>query len=144
MRIKFNQIYAEVGVNYNITNAVLNPLEEMLNSLDKKIQHYEKLFSGSDYTVVFIISATAKNEELVVKGPTTLSKKKKVEFVIFLPYKKIESFIDEITYILGHVCNGICEVLAKYKTDTEEVKEIFEEMKALILRDPERYKVWIK
>ncbi|ALB53205.1 hypothetical protein AB8W28_15055 [Cronobacter universalis] len=144
MRIKFNQIYAEVGVNYNITNAVLNPLEEMLNSLNKKIQHYEKLFSGSDYTVVFIISATAKNEELVVKGPTTLSKKKKVEFVIFLPYKKIESFIDEITYILGHVCNGICEVLAKYKTDTEEVKEIFEEMKALILRDPERYKVWIK
>ncbi|ELY3469367.1 hypothetical protein SMX26_004015 [Cronobacter universalis] len=144
MRIKFNQIYAEVGVNYNITNAVLNPLEEMLNALDKKTQHYEKLFSGSDYTVVFIISATAKNEELVVKGPTTLSKKKKVEFVIFLPYKKIESFIDEITYILGHVCNGICEVLAKYKTDTEEVKEIFEEMKALILRDPERYKVWIK
>ncbi|CCK16773.1 hypothetical protein BN136_2783 [Cronobacter universalis NCTC 9529] len=67
-----------------------------------------------------------------------------MEFVIFLPYKKIESFIDEITYILGHVCNGICEVLAKYKTDTEEVKEIFEEMKALILRDPERYKVWIK
>ncbi|ELY3838985.1 hypothetical protein SMX93_004351 [Cronobacter turicensis] len=144
MRIKFNQIYAEVGVNYNITNAVLNPLEEMLNSLDKKIQHYEKLFSGSDYTVVFIISATAKNEELVVKGPTTLSKKKKVEFVIFLPYKKIESFIDEITYILGHVCNGICEVLAKYKADTEEVKEIFEEMKALILKEPERYKVWIK
>ncbi|MDI7419840.1 hypothetical protein [Cronobacter turicensis] len=144
MRIKFNQIYAEVGVNYNITNAVLNPLEEMLDSLDKKIQHYEKLFSGSDYTVVFIISATAKNEELVVKGPTTLSKKKKVEFVIFLPYKKIESFIDEITYILGHVCNGICEVLEKYKTDTEEVKEIFEEMKALILKEPERYKVWIK
>ncbi|WP_105634586.1 hypothetical protein, partial [Cronobacter dublinensis] len=142
MRIKFNQIYAEVGVNYSITNAVLNPLEEMLNSLDKKIQHYEKLFSGSDYTVVFIISATAKNEELTVKGPTTLSKKKKVEFVIFVPYKKIESFIDEITYILDHVCNGICEVLEKYKTDTEEVRDIFEQMKLSISKDPEKYKIW--
>ncbi|EKK4083556.1 hypothetical protein ACU9D5_004043 [Cronobacter dublinensis] len=144
MRIKFNQIYAEVGVNYSITNAVLNPLEEMLDSLDKKIQHYEKLFSGSDYTVIFIISATSKNDELIVKGPTTLSKQKKVEFVIFVPYKKIESFIDEMTYILDHVCNGICEVLGKYKIDTEEVRDAFEQMKLSISKDPEKYKVWIK
>ncbi|ECA8972390.1 hypothetical protein ETB55_19010 [Salmonella enterica subsp. enterica serovar Omuna] len=144
MKIKFNQIYAEVGANYSITNAVLNPFEDMLNSLNKKISHYEDLFKTDDYTIFFIISATTKNEDLVVKGPTTLSKKKKVEFVFFIPHKKYDSFKKEIFYIIDYIEKGIIFVFDKYKTDSSDIRGIVDKMKALISKEPEKYQQWIK
>ncbi|MCX8714604.1 hypothetical protein J3U51_06265, partial [Gilliamella sp. B3781] len=75
MKIDFLQLYAEVGVCYEITDAVLNPLIENLNELNKTLPHYDKLFKTTDYELVFTISATQEHKNLVY-GPTTSSKNK--------------------------------------------------------------------
>lgn len=122
MNIQFSQIYAEVNTSYDITNTILAPLRNYLNGLDKNINHYEKLFLTDDYSVIFIILATRKNNEIIVKDPTPLSKKKQVEFVIFVPYKEISSFTDQMSYILDCIAEGIIFVFDKYKTDPSGVK----------------------
>ncbi|MDN7225418.1 hypothetical protein QZL56_19505 [Providencia stuartii] len=143
MKILFSQIYAEIDTSYDITNSVLIPLKNNLDALDKNIIHYEKLFKTNDYSVVFIITSTRGNSPLV-KGPTTLSKKKKVEFVIFIPYKESTSFTERICHAIDYIEKGIIFVFDKYKSDSSGVKEVFEELKALIINDPEKYQQWIK
>ncbi|WP_175691756.1 hypothetical protein [Burkholderia anthina] len=100
MEIGFGQIYPEVGAFFDFTNTVLVELNEGINSLKISFAHYIKLFSSDEFSVVFIISATKKSDALSVKGPTTLMKKKRVEFVLHIPYRKFESFSDQMDYAL--------------------------------------------
>ncbi|CNC63846.1 Uncharacterised protein [Yersinia pseudotuberculosis] len=143
MNIQFSQIYAEVDTSYDITNTVLTPLRHYLVMLNKNIMHYNKLFNADDYSIVFIISATRNDKELV-KGPTTLSKKKKVEFVIFIPYKELKTFAEQMSYVLDYIAEGIIFVFNKYKTDPSGVKEAVEEVKKMIMDDPDKYQKWTK
>lgn len=143
MNIQFSQIYAEVNTSYDITNTVLIPLTNRLDSLNKGIIHYENLFHSIDYSIVFIISATRQDKELV-KGPTTCSKKKKTEFVIYVPYKEFKEFTEQIYYILDYIAEGIIFVFNKYKTDSSGIKDAVEEVKVLIANSPEKYQKWTK
>lgn len=143
MKIDFLFLWAEVGVYYEITNTVLNPLRKNLNELNKTLPHYNKLFKTIDYDLVFTISATQNNKDLV-KGPLTLSKRKEVHFSIFIPYKIFNSFTQQMFYILDTIAEGIIFVFIKYKTDPSGIKEVFETLKTLIAKDPERYQKWLK
>ncbi|MCX8712213.1 hypothetical protein J3U57_06630 [Gilliamella sp. B3464] len=143
MKIDFLQLYAEVGVCYEITDAVLNPLIENLNELNKTLPHYDKLFKTTDYELVFTISATQEHKNLVY-GPTTSSKNKVVYFTIFIPYKTFSCYKQQMFYVLDTLAEGIIFVFNKYKTDPLGIKEVFETLKTLIAKDPERYQKWLK
>ncbi|MCX8642572.1 hypothetical protein J3U65_01515 [Gilliamella sp. B3791] len=143
MKIDFLQLYAEVGVCYEITDAVLNPLIENLNELNKTLPHYDKLFKTTDYELVFTISATQEHKNLVY-GPTTSSKNKVVYFTIFIPYKTFSCYKQQMFYVLDTLAEGMIFVFNKYKTDPLGIKEVFETLKTLIAKDPERYQKWLK
>ena len=143
MKINFPLLWAEVGVRYEITNTVLNPLIENLNALNKTLPHYDKLFKTTDYDLFFIISATQEYKDLV-KGPLASSKRKVVNFSIFIPYKTFSCYKQQMFYVLDTLAEGIIFVFNKYKTDPLGIKEVFETLKTLIAKDPERYQKWLK
>ncbi|MCX8729217.1 hypothetical protein J3U66_02355 [Gilliamella sp. B2969] len=143
MKINFPLLWAEVGVRYEITNTVLNPLIENLNALNKTLPHYDKLFKTTDYDLFFIISATQEYKDLV-KGPLASSKRKVVNFSIFIPYKTFSCYKQQMFYVLDTLAEGMIFVFNKYKTDPLGIKEVFETLKTLIAKDPERYQKWLK
>ncbi|WP_249744642.1 hypothetical protein [Burkholderia pyrrocinia] len=144
MKISFGQIYPEVGVSFDFTNTVLAELNEGINSLEGSFAHYVKLFSGDDFSVVFIISATKKSDILSVKGPTTLAKKKRVEFVLHIPYKQFESFLDQMDYALNFIECGVKSTFDRYNSDSSGVAEMVSRTKDAIRADPDKYMKWIK
>ncbi|OCL28719.1 hypothetical protein [Gilliamella sp. wkB171] len=143
MKIDFLFLWAEVGVYYEITNTVLNPLVENLNKLNKTLPHYDKLFKTTDYDLFFTISATQENKNLVY-GPLASSKRKVVHFSIFIPYKTFSCHTQQMFYILDTIAEGIIFVFNKYKVDPSGINEAFETLKTLIAKDPERYQKWLK
>ena len=143
MKINFPLLWAEVGVRYEITNTVLNPLIENLNALNKTLPHYDKLFKTTDYDLFFTISATQEYKDLV-KGPLASSKRKVVNFSIFIPYKTFSCYKQQMFYVLDTLAEGMIFVFNKYKVDPSGIKEVFETLKTLIAKDPERYQKWLK
>ncbi|MCX8642525.1 hypothetical protein J3U65_01760 [Gilliamella sp. B3791] len=143
MKIDFLFLWAEVGVCYEITNTVLNPWRSNLNKLNKTLPHYDKLFKTTDYELVFTISATQEHKNLVY-GPTTSSKNKVVYFTIFIPYKTFNCYTQQMFYVLDTIAEGIIFVFNKYKVDPSGIKDVFETLKTLIAKDPERYQKWLK
>lgn len=143
MKFHFALIYPEVKTSYDITNTVLDPLRDYLEGLNKSIAHYDKLFKINDYCLDLYISATRKQMDFV-KGPITLSKRKRVEFVIFIPYKKFDSYTKTMCYVLDNIAQGIIFIFNKYKTDSTGVQEVTDKLKALIVSDPEKYRKWTK
>ncbi|OCL22683.1 hypothetical protein [Gilliamella sp. wkB171] len=143
MKIDFLLLWAEVGIRYEITNTVLNPLIKNLNKLNKTLPHYDKLFKTTDYDLVFTISATQEHKNLVY-GPLTLSKRKEVHFSIFIPYKTFSCYTQQMFYVLDTIAEGIIFVFNKYKVDPSGINEVFETLKTLIAKDPERYQKWLK
>ncbi|EBP9775095.1 hypothetical protein AH835_21380 [Salmonella enterica] len=145
MNIYFSQIYLEgEDTTFPITNTLIHLLSHQLDSLDKKIKHYEKLFKGDNYSITFVISATRKDDKLNIKGPTTKSKDKETYFSLFIPYKDIDSVTDKIMYALNYIEEGVIFVFNKYKTDSSGVKEAMESVKKIFMDDPEKYQKWEK
>ncbi|MGE9549454.1 hypothetical protein [Snodgrassella sp. CS2] len=143
MKIDFLFLWAEVGVYYEITNTVLNPWRSNLNKLNKTLPHYDKLFKTTDYELVFTISATQEHKNLVY-GPLASSKRKVVHFSIFIPYKTFNCYTQQMFYVLDTIAEGIIFVFNKYKVDPLGIKEVFETLKTLIAKDPDRYQKWLK
>lgn len=144
MKVSFSQIYPEIDTSFDMTNTILKELSGEINDLNIVFEHYKKLFNTDDFFIVFIISATRKNPELVVKGPTTLPKKKKAEFVFHIPYRETTSFHEKIEYVLPFIENGIRFVFEKYKADSYKIKDAVNAVGALINADPEKYSKWTK
>ncbi|MGS0897314.1 hypothetical protein ACVBGC_33055 [Burkholderia stagnalis] len=144
MKISFGQIYPEVGASFDFTNTILIELSEGLNGLGGSFFHYEKLFSGDDFSVVFIISATKESEKFFVKGPTTLAKRRRVEFVFHIPYKEFDKFSDQMDYAFDFIGGGIKSVFDKYNKESNDVAGAISKIKGAIHEDPDRYMKWTK
>jgi len=142
MKIEYMFLNQEPGVRYSMTDSVLDPLEEVLFNLDKRLAHFDKLWKGDDYRLVFTIGATTKNDVIKFYGPLTLSKSRAVHFSIFIPYKTFPDYKSEIYYILDCLKEGIFFVFNKYKTDPSGVEEAIQKVKDLIATDPEKYRKW--
>lgn len=139
MNIEFGQIYVELNTDFDLPSFLLKKLREELDSLGKDISHFNAIFKHSDFKLVFIISATRKNDELNVKGPTLVRKNPAAEFVIFIPYKEIVEFVDKVSYVLPYVAEGVAFVFNKYKEDSSGVEDAVHKVIAAVNNDPEAF-----
>jgi len=76
MNISFGQIYPEIDTDFSLTNTVLIELKTRINSINQSFQTYESIFNTRDFSTNLIVSATRKNDILIVDGPTILKKNK--------------------------------------------------------------------
>jgi hypothetical protein len=144
MNISFGQIYPEIDTDFSLTNTVLIELKTRINSINQSFQTYESIFNTRDFSTNFIVSATRKNDILIVDGPTILKKNKTIEFVLHIPYKKLSNFTEEMNYVLDFIGEGLHLTFKKNHADSEEINTMIDNIKKLIITDPDKYKKWTK
>jgi hypothetical protein len=113
MKVYFTQIYADVGVNFNISYKVTNELTDRVNKelIDENVF---ELKHGEGYKLGFVISAKKGIDDMVIKGPSTSGRYKTVEYVLYLPYEKVMESPDQLRTILHYVSKGVTSVLSAY------------------------------
>lgn len=136
MEIRFTQIYPEVGASFGLPSELLRLLQHRLNKLGHSIAKFKAKYGAEDFVVIFIISATTRNDALVVNGPSYQRKHNKVEFVLHIPFQSFDLLAEQAPYVLGHIGAGIKVVFEKYGEDVEGIDQVIDEVTAEVLRDP--------
>ena len=139
MKSQFTQIYAEVGVAFDLPHLLLKALRAKLDALGKTVPVFAKRFKTDDFVIDYIISATRRSGDLHVKGPGFLRKRPRVEFSIFIPYVEIADHGERMAYVLDQVGAGIREVLERYGVDSSGVEDCVREMIALVQSGSQDY-----
>ncbi|MWP50274.1 MULTISPECIES: hypothetical protein [unclassified Gilliamella] len=122
MKFRIGAIFSQVGISFKVSHKVIKLIWSDLEERVPLSEEYEKKFR--DYTLVFLYSAREQNDFLV-KGPTISKRYKVIEYVIYMPFKEIQS--DEEIYNVFLMCmeKGVREVFRKYNINQNELKDIF-------------------
>jgi hypothetical protein len=116
MKIALMSLYEEVGTSFRLSHLVIKALRDRLREVlsSTEIQEFNDRFSGQDFSVGFVISATRKSDTLIVDGPILMKKPKGVDFVFRIPYKNLTEVHEKVDYVFGNVAEGIAAVMKKY------------------------------
>jgi hypothetical protein len=85
MTIGVGQIYVEVGATYPFTYHFQNWLSEELTKRVPPSKEFIEAY-GTDFDLMFNVSAKTKINVPEIKGPTVFKRTKDVEFSVFLPH----------------------------------------------------------
>jgi hypothetical protein len=88
MKVFFGQIYGTPGVCFPFSHFFQQKLSQEVSRLVTISQKYINIF-GSDYELMFRISAKKEIDSFEIMGPTVFGKDKDVEYTVFLPYDSI-------------------------------------------------------
>lgn len=144
MNISFGQIYPEIDTDFNLTNTILIELKTKINKFNQSFRTYESAFKTRDFSTIFIVSATKKNDTLTIDGPTIFRKDKSIEFVLHIPYKKFSNFTEEMDYALDFIGEGLHLTFKNNHADTDAITTTINNIKDLIHANPDKYKKWTK
>lgn len=61
-----------------------------------------------------------------------------------IPYKKLSNFTEEMNYVLDFIGEGLHLTFKKNHADSEEINTMIDNIKKLIITDPDKYKKWTK
>src|SRR5438128_660345 len=93
MKVHFGQIYIEPGVEFPFSHLFQRYLAKEVTALvvpsGKFIEKY-----GSDFELMFRISAKNGIQDNEIRGPTVFRKAKDVEYTVFLPFDIISGTHD--------------------------------------------------
>lgn len=140
MKISFTQIYAEVGTSFGLSGALLTVLAKRLNGLKKDIPSLREKRGWKDFTIVLIITATRKSDELQVKGPLWLRKTPVVEFAVHIPYREFACLEEQVAYVLHQLGQGLVSLFDKYGGDSTGLADVFAQVTQVVENDPPAYR----
>ena len=120
MHIYFSQIYIQEGISFPFSHIFQKYLSEKITSLVECSDKFTKLY-GSDWDVIFRISAKKEIDETEIKGPTLFKKDKDIEYTIFLPYRKITKEKDIYKAALNDVITSVSGILESLGFSTSEI-----------------------
>ncbi|WP_421558401.1 hypothetical protein [Pseudomonas canadensis] len=144
MNISFGQIYPEIDTAFNLTNTILVELKKKINDLNQSFSSYESIFKTNNYSAMLTISATRKNDTLIINGPIVYKKDKTIEFVLHIPYKQTNEFTEEMSYALDFIGQGLHLIFNDNKANSDRITKIIDEIKSAINENPEKYRKWTK
>ena len=87
MKIHVGQIYIEPGATFPFSHTFQNWISKELTKRVRASPAYIKAY-GSDYELMFNLSAKSGIRKPEIKGPTVFRKTKDVEYSVFLPFEK--------------------------------------------------------
>lgn len=122
MRVWFGQIYIEPGVSFPFSHHFQRRLSDAITALVQPSPMFLKKF-GSDFKLMFNVSAKKGIERNEIKGPTVFMKTKDVEYTVFLPFEVITSTAEVPKTALTFLLRGVCSVLESLDIDTATVMQ---------------------
>lgn len=122
MKVWFGQIYIEPGVSFPFSHHFQRYLSEKITALVAPSVMFIKEY-GSDYELMFNISAKTTIQDNEIKGPTVFKKSKDVEYTIFLPFDVITSSSEDCKCALKFLLKGACSVFKSLDIDTIRILE---------------------
>ena len=95
--------------------------------------------SGSDFALIFRVSAKKALQDNEIRGPTVFRKAKDVEYTVFLPFDVITRSEQVPKLALTFLLKGACSVLDALEIDTTKVLEKQESLIESICSDPQMF-----
>jgi hypothetical protein len=117
MNIYVRQIYTKPGVRFPFSIPWQQWVSKRLSTLADASPAFCTVY-GSDFNLVFNISAQTGILDNDVKGPTVFRQDKDVEYTIFLPFDVIRSSETGCMKAMQYVVAGVRTVLKDLEIDT--------------------------
>jgi len=105
----FGQIYIVPGISFPFSTDFQLRLSREVTDLVEPSSKFIKKY-GSDFKLIFRISAKTRLQDNEIKGPSVYRKDKDVEYVVFLPFDVIATHDDAPKHALRFLLKGVCEV----------------------------------
>jgi hypothetical protein len=136
LRIHIVQIYVNAGIRYSFTHVFQRRMQEILSNLVRPSGEFSRRY-GSDFAVVFNLSAQTGISVPRIVGPAVYRKTKDVEYTIFLPHDGSDANqLDDYTKQIRDFLAGVIDVLERLKLDAAPVKEKTDDIVREISSDP--------
>ena len=136
MKFRIGAIFSQVGISFKISHKVVKLI---WNELEEKItlsETFEKKYKN--YTLSFLYSAREEND-FEIKGPIISKRYKVVEYVINMPYLKIQSDPEVYNVFLSYMEKGIRTVFEQYNISQSQLEAIFSIARKEIIGNPEYF-----
>lgn len=121
MKIYFGQLYIQAGISFPFSSSFQRFLSEEVSKLVEMNPKFEQSY-GTEYELMFRISAKKELLTNEICGPTIFKKEKDIEYSIFLPYKFIMEQSNPNKCALEFLFEGIYTVLDLYEINTSRLK----------------------
>ena len=122
MKVHFGQIYIEAGVNFPFNYLFQRHLSNEISALVTPSPMYLKKY-GSEFELMFRISAKKSIQENEIRGPAIFRKAKDIEYTIFLPYDVIMCSPEVLKSALQYLFQGVVSVFNLIGIDTSKILE---------------------
>ena len=120
MTIHFGQIYVQPGVNLPFTHRFQLHLSKAMSDLVAPSPAFVERY-GSDYDLMFRISARKGLPDAEVLGPTVFRKARDVEYTVFLPFDVITRSSDVPRTALRYLLHSVCSVFEALDIDSSKI-----------------------
>jgi hypothetical protein len=135
MKVSISQIYIEPGVSFPFSHHFQRLFSGEITALVvPSVKFIEKY--GSDFALIFRMSAKQDIQGNEIRGPTVFRKAKDVEYTIFLPFDVICRHPEVPKTALRFLLKGVCSVFESLRIDTARVLEKQEALIEQVCSDP--------
>jgi hypothetical protein len=138
VKIFFGQIYIEAGVDFPFSHVCQALLSKQFTALVVPSTTFVKTY-GSDFELMFNVSAKTFIQDNEIRGPTVFRKAKDVEYTIFLPFDVISKSTDVPRTALLFLFRGACSVLESLGIETAKIMEKQGSLIERICADPKMF-----
>ena len=138
MNVHFGQIYIQPGVTFAFSTRFQRWLADEITRLVQPSASFIKKY-GSDWELIFRISAKTQIDDNEIKGPTVFKKDKDVEYTLFLPFDTITQSDRVPQSALQFLLKGCCGVFRTLDIDPALVEQNAEAIIESICSDPKMF-----
>jgi hypothetical protein len=122
MKAYFGQIYIAPGVRFPFSHLFQAYLSKEITALVEPSHTFVKKY-GSDFNLIFNVSAKRAIQDNEIKGPTVFKKTKDVEYTVSLPFDVITRDAEVPKSALKFLLNGVCSVFESLDIGTAKIME---------------------
>lgn len=123
MNIYFAQIYIQAGASFPFSCEFQKYLSTEISSMTEPSVKFISLY-GSEWNIMFRISAKKEIELTEIKGPTLFKKNKDIEYTIFLPYQVVLSDSNAYQKAFAQILSATCRILESLDITTTNIKSM--------------------
>lgn len=120
VKVQFGQIYVEAGVDFPFSHHFQRRIADDVSALVEPSSEFTQKY-GSDFELMFRVSAKKGITDHEVRGPTVFKRTKDVEYTIFLPFDIITRQADAPRQALKYLLKGVYDVFDSLGIDTSKL-----------------------